>query len=188
MKALYQWAQQHVHAPYASIVFATLVFIESFFFVPVSSLLIFYCLSKKERAFWYATLASTISIVGAITGYGIGRFLWHLWGHHGITLGIMPDTTDWLSLTCSMRSGMWLMITSLLPLPYKLLTLTAGFFKFPLMWFLVCTCTARAIKFFSIAAAINHFGDTINDAIDRYFSLLVGLGVMVLIASWLWIH
>jgi membrane protein YqaA with SNARE-associated domain len=188
MKAWYNWACQQVHTPYASALLALLVVVEAVFIVPINTLLGFYCLQNKKQAFWYATIASCMSLVGGIIGYYLGAFFWHRYGHSCINFLMVPATFDWLSTTYKTHAFQGLFWASLLPIPYKLLTLTAGFCKVPLGSFLAGTGIARSIKFFIIAGVVQHFQEDIHTAIDHHFYLLVGLGIIAFIVGFVLFH
>ncbi len=58
---------------------AALFFCEAIFFpIPIDPLLVLACLKKPNRAFYYGILATIASVLGGITAYFIGAFLWDL--------------------------------------------------------------------------------------------------------------
>jgi membrane protein YqaA with SNARE-associated domain len=186
MKRLYQWAVNHVHSPYAPYTFAGLVFIEAFFFMPVGTLLLVYCTQKPEKSFFYALLATAASVAGALVAYILGAALWDTVGQQLVNLFVSPATFTWLTNFYQTHHISAVLLVSFLPIPYKLITLTAGFCKLPLGSFLVCTFIARFARFFTLALALHFWGSRIREIIDHYFYYLVAfcLGALI-ISSWL---
>ena len=71
-KRVISWAS-HPHASYY--LTATSFAESSFFPVPVDVLLAPMVLARRDKAWWYAGLATVGSVVGAVFGYYIGLFL-----------------------------------------------------------------------------------------------------------------
>ena len=77
------------------------------------------------------------------------------------------------------------LIAGFTPLPYKAVTLSAGFCKLSLMPFIVFSLISRGARFFLIAGAIRIWGIQIKNFIDRYFNQLVILFTIIIILSFL---
>ncbi len=86
MKALYHWLGKQVHAWYGTVLFSFLVFIEGFLVMPVSTLLAFFSLENRPKAFKYALIALLASAGGALTGYLIGIGLWKAGGKYFLNM------------------------------------------------------------------------------------------------------
>ena len=188
MKSMYHWATRQVHTKYATTIFMLLVFIEGFIFVPVSMLLSLYCLEKRHNAFWYATLATLASLFGGCLGYYIGFTLWQSLGQLIIHHVISPQVFANLVMHYRHNQTWAILVVGFLPLPYKAITLTAGFCKLPFIPFLMCAVVSRATRFYIIAGALYYWGEQIQQILDRYFYYLVLLGVCVLATSWYLLH
>lgn len=184
MKSMYYWLGKHVHAPYGTWIFGLLVFIEGFFIVPVNTLLAFYCLENRKKAFLYASVASFMSIFAALAGYFLGYLLWRGVGQNFVYYLITPEKFDKGVLLYKESLGLTLILGTLTPMPFKLLTLTAGFCGLPILPFLFFALVGRGIKFFAISGAIYIWGDHVQYYIDKYFYYLVTLFVLLMIALW----
>lgn len=183
---MYRWIVKHVHSPYATPIFVGLVIVEAFFFMPVGTLLAIYCLEKPGKIFYYATLAAIASTVGAFGAYMLGSALWDVIGHKLIATYITAGTFEWLTGLYQAHYIQTILLAGFLPIPYKLITLTAGFCKLPLISFLVCTLIARSARFYLLAAALFRWGEHVQKIIDRYFYHLVAFGIgTVFICGWL---
>lgn len=69
------------------------------------------------------------------------------------------------------------------PLPYKVITITAGVFKINFAIFMVASAVSRSARFFLVAGLIGVCGDRIKPLIDRYFNLLCVAFVLLLLGG-----
>lgn len=188
MKIIYQWLGKHVHAWYGTFVFALLVFIEGFFIVPVSTLLAFFSLENRHKALYYALVATLVSALGALAGYGLGMLLWSVGGKAVIHFFIAPEKFDHLVERFKTYQAWTTFVVALTPMPFKMLTLTAGFCKLPLIPFVVLSTIARGIRFFAISGAIALWGEQVHYYLNKYFYYVVGIGIGFFIALWFLVH
>lgn len=175
------WLGKHVHASYGIYIFCLLIFIEGFFIVPVSTLLAFYCLENRKKAFMYASIATIISGIAALTGYFLGTLLWKVTGLKFITIFISAGKFNYLVEQYKTYQAWAVFFTALTPMPFKALTLTAGFCRLPIIPFIVFTLIARGLRFFLIATSIYIWGDLVNYYLDKYFYYFVAFGISLLI-------
>lgn len=186
MKSLYKWALRQVHHPFSWVLFTLLVFIEAFFFMPSSTLLIVFGLERRSLVFVYALLATTASVVGAACAYALGLFLWDSVGHTIVYALISEKTFNLLVHYYASYQVFAVLIVSFLPLPYKAITLTAGFCRIAFIPFLFCCAISRAARFFLLATALWLWGNHIQQILDRYFYYLLWLGIgSLIITGWL---
>lgn len=178
-KKLYTAMGRHVHSPYASHALALFFFIEAMIFVPVSSLLILYCLERRNLALRYAFIATAASVVGGVIAYGVGYLMQDYLSDSGISW--LLHSSQFLKAVSFYKThkSATVLLAGLTPLPYKALTLTAGFCKLPLFSFIVCSLISRGARFFFIATIVALWGDKIKLYIDRYFNILVLLFTVI---------
>ncbi len=188
MKALYQWLGKHVHAWYGTLIFALLVFIEGFFVVPVSTMVAFFSLQNRPRAFMYATIATLVSGLGALAGYGIGVLLWQAGGRAFLDYVIDAKKFDLLVEQFKAYQAWTTFIVALTPMPYKILTFSAGFMRMPVVPFILFSMAARGLRFFAIAGAIYIWGEKVQYYLDTYFYWVVAAGIAFFIAFWMVLH
>lgn len=183
MKMLYEWARKKIQSPYATYILALLLIIEGFFLMPANTLLMIYGIERPRHIFFYATIAIIASIAGGIIAYGLGLLLWYAGGKTIMYWLIGQDGFDSAALHYR-DNQIWAVFTgSLLPIPYKFITLTAGFFQISFLPFVLCIAIARTIRFYLVATALYLFGPTIQELIDRYFYIFVALTIAIIIAS-----
>ncbi len=180
MKKLYIWAREKVRSPYALIVFAFLAFIEAVLFMPVNTLLIIYGIEWPKRAWTYATIALVASVIGAAIAYVLGLTLSYAGAQQVLYWFFSPAKLEQLAHRYCQNTIVLVFTYSLLPLPFKLITLSAGFFHVPFIPFILSVIGARFIRFFSIALGIRLWGERIQKIVDRHFMLFVCLTIVTL--------
>ena len=181
MNKLHLWAHKKVYSPYATVIFGLLIFIEAFFLMPVNTILIIFGLERPQRLFFYATLALCASLLGSLVAYGLGAALWHFGMAHIINWFISPERLDEFACMYKQHEALAVFVAGVLPIPLKVVTLTAGFFRLPLLTFIVSLACARFIRFFGLATALYLFGDKVRDLFDRYFYVFIAAIVAIII-------
>ncbi len=188
MKGIYNWVGRYVHAPYGTIIFCLLVFIEGIFIMPVSTLLTFYALKNRKKAFLYGALATIMSAFGALLGYSVGYMCWNLGLVHLIYYFVSPEKFAYAVELYKSYQAMAVFFTALTPLPFKVLTISAGFCQLPLLSFISYTMIARGIRFLAISTAIFVWGDKVEYYLDKYFYYFLALFISSLVLMWWIIH
>ena len=175
IRKTYDWVLQWAHSPYGAPALFVLAFAESSFFpVPPDVLLIALALSMPSRALYFALICSVGSVLGGIAGYGIG---WGLWE---VVQGFFFDYVPGFSHHAfdKIRSkyelyNFWVVFTAgFTPIPYKIITVSAGVFKINFPVFVLASALSRSARFFIVAGLIYKFGTPMKGFIDRYFNLL----------------
>ena len=190
VRKIYDWMGSQVYSRYADITLGILFYLEAIFFIPTDPMLIMYCIERRDKAYYYATIATITSVLGGLTGYFIGYWFWHTMGqqiiHHPMVNYIMtPDTFSYLCNLYKQYEALAILAAAFTPIPYKAATLTAGFCNLSLMPFIIASLIGRGARFYLYAITISIWGKQIKQYIDRYFNLLV-LCAMVLITALIW--
>ena len=170
-----------------------LAFAESSFFpIPPDVLLIALGLGCAAKAFRYALICTIGSVLGAMAGYAIGHYLWQTPGGEFTAIAdfffrIIPGFTHTeYDKICAMYNqyNFWVVFTAgFSPIPYKLITITAGVFKIDFPVFLVASVVSRGLRFFLISWLIWKYGEPIKRFIDKYFNWLALVFTVLLIGG-----
>ena len=186
LKRLYNWLGMQVHKPYAIPFLGVLFFIEAIFFVSVDPLLILFCIERRMQALSLAGVATCASVLGGIAGYFLGFGIWEAVGQKLVNLILTQATFDSAIANFEKYQSWAVLIAGFTPIPYKAVTLAAGFCQLPLIPFIINSCIARGARFFLVAGVIYIWGERIKKYIDRYFNILVVLFVIILFTA-LWL-
>mgnify|MGYP006415354643 FL=1 len=186
-RKVYDWFGKKVNSPYAWVWLFFLTFIESsVFIVPIDPLLILFCIEKPKKSLYFAALSTVASVLGGIFGYIIGAFLWDSVGAQIVKTIISPSVFENARLKYELYQNWAVVIAGFSPLPYKAVTLSAGFCKLPIIPFITYSFLSRGARFFLVAGLIRIWGKQIKFFIDRYFNqLLVLFFVIVIFFVWL---
>lgn len=192
MKGIYNWVGKYANSKYGDLILGFLVSIEGFLPIPSSAILAFYCLQNRRRYLIYALITTLTSVLAAFIGYTIGSLFWDVLGQKMVQF---ISEAKFIRLTELYKTyqGATIFAVSLAPfIPFKLLTLTAGFCKLPILKFLLYTLIARGIKFYAIALSIHFWGDRVNYLLNKYFYYIIVLAIVLLISfisvEWMLFH
>ncbi|MDE2619469.1 MAG: DedA family protein [Sphingomonadales bacterium] len=184
LRRLYTWTLAKAADPRAEAWLALFAFVEaSFFPVPPHPLLGVMCLAEPKKALRFALIATLASVAGGLLGYAIGHYVYE-------TVG--AQLLHWLGLeqsfpkaACYLREmGFWIFVAKgATPIPFKLLTITAGFIAMPLGTFVLASLVSRAISFMIVGLLFRLFGAPIKAFIDRYLALVTAGFVVLVIAG-----
>ena len=193
IRRLYDWLLRWAATPYGGIVLFIWSFAESSFFpIPPDAFLIAMVLGARLRAFYFALLISIASVLGGIAGYLVGSYLW--WagpGEFSAIAQLFFDNVPGFSVEQFDRvQGLydkwdfWVVFTAgFTPIPYKIITISAGAFDISFAIFVVASALSRAARFFLVAYLLWRYGEPIRDFIDRRFNLLSVLFVILLVGG-----
>jgi membrane protein YqaA with SNARE-associated domain len=183
LRRLYDWTMAKAAHPWAQGWLALFAFVEaSFFPVPPHPLLGLMCLAEPKRAIRYAAIATLASVAGGLLGYAIGALLYNSIGD--ALLGLLGMRESFPTAACYLRAygPEIIMIKGATPIPFKLLTITAGFIAMPLGTFLLASLVSRSISFMIVGLAFRLFGRPIKRLLDKYLGLAT-IGFVVLVVG-----
>jgi membrane protein YqaA with SNARE-associated domain len=188
-RRIYDWAASKAESPYAPLWLGLIFLLELVVFLPFDALLMLFCMHNPQRRFLYATMATLSSLLTGLAGYAVGYLLWDVLGPFLTTYLISPDFFSRLVEHYQAHEKFAIFIGSLLPIPFKAVTLSAGFCQLSVPAFALSLCLARAVRFFLIAELMNHWGGAVKRFVDRHFNrLMVALGAKVALTfSFFWI-
>lgn len=182
LKQLYNWILSWAQSKNGAIALFVLTFSESVFFpIPPDVLLIALALGASGKAFRYALICTTGSVLGGIVGYYIGHFAWlkpnreftefALFFFNNIP-GFSVDLFNKIK-SLFIEWDFWIVFTAgFTPIPYKVFTISSGVFDINILMFFISSLISRGARFFLVAWLIWKFGPSIRNFIDRYFNLL----------------
>jgi membrane protein YqaA with SNARE-associated domain len=144
----------------------------------------------RSRPAYFALVCSLGSVLGGVFGYCIGHFFWYTGDGTFSSIarfffsavpgfseeafyGIRESYDTW---------NFWIVFTAgFTPIPYKLITITAGVFKINFPIFCVASFVSRSARFFLVAGLLWVLGPPIRTFVDRYFNLICFLFLFLLV-------
>ena len=188
LRGLYDWTMDKAAHPHAVWWLAFFCFVEaSFFPIPPHPLLGLMCLAEPNKALRFGIVATLSSVAGGLFGYFIGWGMYDLVGEW--LLGMLGLTDSFPQAACYLKQYDWeaIVIAGATPIPFKLMTITAGFISMNLITFTLASLAGRGMIFFTVGLLFRIFGAPIKRFIDKYlgmvttaFVVLVVGGVLVL--------
>lgn len=189
-RRIYDWTLSLARRPYAAWALFLISFAESSFFpVPPDVLLAPLCLGERRKSWWFATICTLGSVLGALAGYLIGWLAWDTISPFmfnyvpGFTQEHFADVDAWYRNW----GVLVLFIAAFTPIPFKVFTIAGGVFHQAMVPFLLVSAVGRASRFFLVAGLLWWIGPRAEPFIDKYFNwltlamvALVVLGVVVL--------
>jgi membrane protein YqaA with SNARE-associated domain len=186
LRRLYEWTLAKAAHPQAEKWLAVFAFAESSFFpIPPHPLLGLMCLAEPKKAIRFALITVIASVLGALVGYAIGHFLYESVG--AWLIGALGLSESFPKAACYLREYDWqvILVAGTTPIPFKLLTITAGFIEMAIVPFLLASIAGRGFIFLTVGILFRLFGAPIKRFIDRYFTLVTTTFVVALIGGFI---
>ncbi|MDX1766111.1 MAG: YqaA family protein, partial [Candidatus Saccharimonadales bacterium] len=186
IRRLYQWFLKWAEKPNAEKALFGFSFAESSFFpIPPDPLLMAMVFAKTKRWVRYAAVTTVASILGGILGYIIGIGLFESIGNWILDTYHLHDDYKNLGELYQDNSFLAVLTAAMTPVPYKIITISAGAFKINFVAFIVASIIGRAARFFGVSALAHYLGKKHKEKIERYLDIislaLVTLLVLVLV-------
>jgi len=174
IRKMYAWTLHWAGTPYALPALVVISFLESSIFpIPPDVLLIPMVLAHPSRAWVYALACTGASVVGGWAGYGIGHFLYDSVGAPVIAFYHLQTQFETFRNIFNTYGAWIVLIKGMTPVPYKLITITAGATGMNLITFSIASVISRGMRFVIEAELLRRFGPSIRPKIDRYLEAIL---------------
>ena len=187
-RKLYAWTLHWAGSRYATLAMGVVSFVESSVFpIPADVLFIPMCLSRPERAFRYALIATVTSVLGGILGWMIGHYAFDLLARPLLEFYGKLDAFETLKTRTGDAAILLMLVTSglsHLP-PMKVVTILSGVMSFDLKWFIVSAIVARGGRFYLLAYLLQRYGQRMAAFVERRLAV-IALGLIV-VAALIWV-
>lgn len=187
LRRLYDWTMAKAAGPFAQYWLALFAFVEaSFFPIPPHPVLGLMCLANPRRALRYAVITTLASVAGGLLGYAIGHYAFALLGEK--LLAALHLTNSFPYAACKLRGDagfLAIILKGATPIPFKLITITAGFIGMPLGKFVLASTISRSISFLIVGILFRLFGAPIKAWIDKYLGLAAAGFIALVVAGFL---
>jgi membrane protein YqaA with SNARE-associated domain len=180
IQKLYDWTIEKAKSPASEKWLGGIAFAESSFFpLPIDLMLIPMMIADRMKAWRLATITTIMSVLGGVAGYAIGAFLYELLGKSIIEFYGYQDKFVSLQEIFAEHGVLFLLIAGFTPMPFKVVTITAGVVSMNPLVFTLASIPARGARFFLLAGLIWKFGEPIKEFIEKRLAI-VTTGMIVL--------
>lgn len=187
-KKIYIWASLKANSRFSTLWLGAIFFLELFFFLPMDAILLLFCLENPAKRYQYAAVATAGSVACGLVGYLLGFAAWEALSPYVLDHFISTGFFERLSNHYQHSQHAAVFVGSLLPIPFKAITVTAGVCSLAFVPFLGAVMLARGARFFLIAKAVQKWGLQIKIFIDKHFHrFLFAVGLKILLTfSFFW--
>jgi membrane protein YqaA with SNARE-associated domain len=189
LRRLYDWTMALAARRTAEVWLAVIAFVESsVFLVPADVLFVPMGLARPERAYRYALVATTFSVLGGIAGWYIGHYAFETIAKPVLEFYGKLDAFDQLRQSGGGDAVLLMLITSgiaHLP-PIKVVTILSGAVGVNLWLFIVSAIAARGARFFLLAWLLRRYGDPVRHFIEKRLgpvAAAVALAILVIFGA-----
>jgi membrane protein YqaA with SNARE-associated domain len=138
--------------------------------------------ARPDRAYRYAAICTAASVLGGLLGYAIGVFLGPL-AHSILTFfGHANGEAEFQAWFAKYGLGV-ILLKGLTPIPFKLVTISAGLARFDLFTFVWAAILTRGARFYLEATILKFFGPAILIEVEKRLTTYVIVGILVLVAG-----
>ena len=184
--SIYNKILDYSSSRFAILWLSAISFLESIILpVPLQDLLLAsMSLRNRSKAFYFATICTIASVLGAVLGYYIGVQA----ENHILPILINLDYESKFE-TAQMyfqTYGIYIiLIAGFSPIPYKVFTIAAGMMSMSLLPFVVFSLIARGARYFLISFLVRKFGKMADAWLNKYIDWL-GYLLIIVIALFIW--
>ena len=123
------------------------------------------------------------SVAGGVAGYAIGYFLLESVGKPILRFYGKAAALESLRHFFEQWGVLAILIKGATPIPYKVVTISAGVAEMNLVAFVLASIGARAMRFFLVAGLLYWFGEPIKQFIERRLMLVTTVGAVLLVGG-----
>jgi membrane protein YqaA with SNARE-associated domain len=186
IRRLYDWVIRLAQHRNAIPAMGVVSFMESSFFpIPPDVMLVPMVLANRDKAFKIALVCTVCSVLGGLFGYAIGYFLYEAVG--AWLIGVLGLSESFPEAACYLNLYDWqaIVIAGATPVPFKLLTITAGFIEMALVPFVLASIAGRGMIFFTVGVLFRLLGAPIKRVIDKYLGTVTTLFVLLVVGGFI---
>jgi len=186
LERMYRWTLARAGMPSATLWLGTISFAESSFFpLPPDLLLVPMVLAQRARWLSLSLICTATSVIGGMFGYAIGYYFFQTVGV--AIVGIYHLESQFAVFEQAFRDyGVWIiLIKGMTPIPYKLLTITAGVAQLDLVAFLAASVVSRGVRFLLVSVLVYRYGPYFQGVLEKRLKLISFLILASVVAGFL---
>jgi len=177
------WIDNRAHGKVAKIWLVIFSFTESsFFIVPPDVFLLAILINNGTKWIYYSSITTIASVAGGLLGYLFGFFFFDLVGEFIIKTYNLQSQMVAVSKMFADNAFWTIFISAFTPIPFKVFTISAGFFRIDIWIFLFASLLGRGMRFFAVGYIVKVFGKQMAKSAFKYFNWVVLIILLVLIS------
>ena len=187
LRRLYAWMMDNAQGPHAWWALAAFAFAEaSFFPIPPDVMVLPMMIANRRRAFTIGAWCAFWSVMGGMLGYAIGALFWKTLGLWLIGVLHVPLSEVEALRAKYQAHAYFIAIQGLTPVPYKLVTISAGLANVPFAAFMLYSAITRSLRFVLLEGALVYvFGDKARVFLERYMEAALVIFLLLVIAGFI---
>ncbi len=183
---LKDWILHYANSRHATKALFAFSFAESSFFPIPPDFILIAILVTRARYWWYYAFITLIgSLLGGMVGYIIGFLFFSSVGKIIVDFYGLNEVMQNLALRYEAHAFWTVFIAAFTPIPYKIITISAGFFNISIFSFLIASLIGRGGRFFIISFIMKIFGKKISSSVYKYFNIFSIIFVSLIIVVFL---
>ncbi len=174
----------------ANPILAVVSFFESFIFpIPTDVMIIPMVISKREKFIKISLIAIIFSVLGGLIGYLIGYVFFNEVGIKIFEFFGSENANifkEKLASEKGLLSGVIILfIAGFTPLPFKIVTISAGFVHFNIILFIIVCFISRGLRFFLVAYLTYKYGSKIGPFLEKKGTewTIIITGIFIIVAA-----
>jgi membrane protein YqaA with SNARE-associated domain len=193
-KRLHVWSLQWANTKWGTWALVLCAFADaSFFGLPTPMFFLALSLLNIKKAYKYALFGTLGTLAGALAGYSIGHFAWlntngEFTGLAQFLFNNIPGFSeagyDKIHLLYEKWDFWILFIAAVLPLPYKIFSISSGVFDVNIIIFCIATLVSQGIKFLLLALLTIKLGPEVKKLLEfswKPVAIVVTAGIVIAI-------
>lgn len=160
----------------------------SFFPIPPDVLLIPMVLAQRHKAWLIAGICTLASVIGGIAGYAIGAMLYDTVGLWLMQAYGYTDRVEQFRQSYAQWGAAIILIKGLLPIPYKIVTITSGFAGYDIWSFIVLSAITRGARFYGESWALYRYGEPVRHFIEHRLELVTATAAVLIIGGFVMVR
>ncbi len=189
MRRIYNWLLHLAGTRYALSAMGAVSFAESSFFpIPPDIMLLPMVLAQPRKAFRIALVCTVCSVLGGLLGYAIGFYFFETIGAWVVKTYHLEAGLQDFRASYAANGVLYILGKGITPIPYKLVTISAGAAHFDLFTFMWASALTRGGRFFLEATLLWKYGDAIRPFIEKWLPWLLWLFLFALIGGFVVVH
>ena len=172
LKKMYDKCVEWAGHRFANPILAFISFLESFIFpIPTDAMLIPMVIAKRNEFLKISLIAIIFSVLGALIGYLIGYVFFNEIGIKIFEIFGAENANifkEKLASEAGLFSGIVILfIAGFTPLPFKIITISAGFVHFNIFFFIIICFLARGLRFLLVGYLAYKYGAAIGPFLEK---------------------